>query len=524
VKSPPPGGWPSIGPPGDGLPGDGPPGDGPPGDGPPGDADDFASWHRLHPLSPLVRAGRQLVTVVVLVLVLFFANQHGAGSDLVVNVVLVALLLASGVVSWLVTRWQVAGGVLRIETGLVRRQSRRFPLSQVQAIDVVQTGLARVLGLAELRLRMAGADSSGGRLASLRLAEAERLRHRLLSIARVPGALPAGAVPAGAVPAGAVPAGAVPAGAVPAGAVPAGAVPAGNGVPGAGAAAPPGTAGSYGPPADDGGPERLLFRVRPVRLAAAIALSRAGAFAAVVIAAMAVAVALTGQPGVVASFLPLGLGIVLAVWRQFNGEYGTVVAAAADGLRLRSGLVQTTAETIRPGRVQAVRLVEPLAWRAFGWCRLEVDVAGPRQRQTNRSESRRLRALVPVGSRADAEQMTGELLSARPAPSRRAPRGARWKAPLAYHFLAWGSDDHYVVAARGRVCRTTTWVPLEKVQSVRWVQGPVQRRLGLASVRLDVAGKRVTASIGDRDAAEAHEILRRLPGLAAAARKRAQVT
>ena len=494
MKSPPPGGWPSIGPPGDGL-----PGDGPPGDGPPGDADDFASWHRLHPLSPLVRAGRQLVTVVVLVLVLFFANQHGAGSDLVVNVVLVALLLASGVVSWLVTRWQVAGGVLRIETGLVRRQSRRFPLSQVQAIDVVQTGLARVLGLAELRLRMAGADSSGGRLASLRLAEAERLRHRLLSIARVPGALPAGAVPAGAVPAG-------------------------NGVPGAGAAAPPGTAGSYGPPADDGGPERLLFRVRPVRLAAAIALSRAGAFAAVVIAAMAVAVALTGQPGVVASFLPLGLGIVLAVWRQFNGEYGTVVAAAADGLRLRSGLVQTTAETIRPGRVQAVRLVEPLAWRAFGWCRLEVDVAGPRQRQTNRSESRRLRALVPVGSRADAEQMTGELLSARPAPSRRAPRGARWKAPLAYHFLAWGSDDHYVVAARGRVCRTTTWVPLEKVQSVRWVQGPVQRRLGLASVRLDVAGKRVTASIGDRDAAEAHEILRRLPGLAAAARKRAQVT
>ena len=68
--------------------------------------------------------------------------------------------------SWLVTRWQVADGVLRIETGLLRRESRRFPLSQVQAIDVVQTGLARVLGLADLRLRMAGADSSGGRLAS----------------------------------------------------------------------------------------------------------------------------------------------------------------------------------------------------------------------------------------------------------------------------------------------------------------------------------------------------------------------
>ena len=74
------------------------------------------------------------------------------------------------------------------------------------------------------------------------------------------------------------------------------------------------------------------------------------------------------------------------VWRRFNSEYGTVVAAAPDGLRLRSGLVQTAAETIRPGRVQAVRLVEPLVWRAFGWCRLEVDVAGAQQRRENRSE------------------------------------------------------------------------------------------------------------------------------------------
>src|SRR6266568_7085677 len=101
---------------------------------------------------------------------------QGTGSDLVSNLVLVAVVLAGGVVSWLVTRWQVADGVLRIETGLLRRESRRFPLSQVQAIDVVQTGLARVLGLAELRLRMAGGGSSGGRLASLPLADAERLR------------------------------------------------------------------------------------------------------------------------------------------------------------------------------------------------------------------------------------------------------------------------------------------------------------------------------------------------------------
>ena len=237
------------------------------------------------------------------------------------------------------------------------------------------------------------------------------------------------------------------------------------------------------------------------------------------IAALVAVIVATGRPGITASLLPVVIGVVLVVWRQFNGEFGTVVSAAPEGLRLRSGLVQTTAETIRPGRVQAVRLVEPLVWRAFGWCRLEVDVAGPRQRRENRSEAQRLRALVPVGSRADAEQMLGELLTAAPRPVRRPPPNARWKAPLAYHFLGWDGDDRYVVASRGRVCRKTTWVPLEKVQSIRWIQGPVQRRLGLASVRLDVAGRRVTASITDRDAAEAQQILARLPDLARAARE-----
>jgi putative membrane protein len=439
---------------------------------PPGPAGDVAGWHRLHPLSPLVRAGRHVVSVVTLVLVLFFANQHGTGSDLVGNLGIVVVVLIGGVVSWLVTRWQVADGVLRIETGLIRRQSLRFPLTQVQAIDVVQTGLARVLGLAELRLRMAGADSSGGRLASLPLADAEGLRQRLLTMAGTAGSVAAGSCVAA------------------------------------------------GQPAGTGSSERLLFRVQSSRLAGAIALSRAGAYAAIVIAAMAAVVAFTGKPAIVASFIPVAFGIVVTVWRQFNSDFGTVVVAAPDGLRLRSGLIQTTAETIRPGRVQAVRLVEPLAWRAFGWCRLEVDVAGPRQRRENRAEAQRLRALIPVGSRAQAQQMIGELLRSQPAPSQRAPRSARWKAPLTYHFLAWGGDDRYVAASHGRVCRTTTWVPLEKVQSVRWMQGPVQRRLGLASVRLDVAGRRVTADIEDRGAAEAREIFGRLPDLAGQARKR----
>ena len=47
------------------------------------------------------------------------------------------------------------------------------------------------------------------------------------------------------------------------------------------------------------------------------------------------------------------------VWRRFNQQYRLTVAEGPDGLHLRGGLVALTAEVIRPGRVQAVRLVEP---------------------------------------------------------------------------------------------------------------------------------------------------------------------
>ncbi len=422
---------------------------------------DLTSWHRLHPLSPLVSAGSRLAGILVVLLGIAVAKQRQAGSDLISDGVVVLVVLAAGVIRWLVTRWQVAQGVLRVETGLLRRDSRRFPLSQVQAIDVVQSGLARVLGLAELRLRVAGGDASrGGRLACLRRADAERLRTELLALASAPIAWPLQTQ------------------------------------------------------------ERPLFRVRSGRLAVAVLLSGVGLIAALGACLLITLAELTGSVSIFASFLPLGLGAILGVWRQFSAEFATTVADAPDGLRLRSGLIQTSAETIRPGRVQAVRLVEPWIWHVFGWCRLEVDIAGPRQRQEDRSEARRMRSLIPVGSRADAEQMMNELLADHPLPLSRPPAVVRWKAPLLYHYLGWGDDDRYVVASRGRVCRTTTWIPLEKVQSIRWVQGPLQRRLGLATVRLDVAGRRVKGSLQDRAAAEAADLLARLPDRARAARAR----
>ena len=73
----------------------------------------------------------------------------------------------------------------------------------------------------------------------------------------------------------------------------------------------------------------------------------------------------------------------------------------------------------------------------------------------------------------------------------------------------------------GRLRKVTTWVPLEKVQSVRMVTGPVQRALSLATVHVDAAGRRVRAEFRDRPAGEADQLVGDLAALSRSARRRA---
>ncbi len=167
-----------------------------------------------------------------------------------------------------------------------------------------------------------------------------------------------------------------------------------------------------------------------------------------------------------------------------------------------------------------MHLVEPLLWRPFGWCRLEVDVAGRvRDRYDAGRGKRRLRTLLPVGTRAEAASWLPLVVPGAPQPQRRPPRRARWKSPLLYRRLSFAFDEHYAVATAGRIARTASWVPLAKVQSLRRLEGPVQRRLGLATVYLDTAGKNFGAAFRDLDGADSLAMLDRLTGLARAARR-----
>jgi putative membrane protein len=427
-------------------------------------------WQRLHPLSPVVRGGRATIAIAILLLPIAFGADRL--SNATPQLVITAVLVLGGFVSWLVTRWRIEDDDLRIETGLLRRQSLRFPLAQVQAIDVVRPGLARLFRVAELRLRMAGATGGTARLAYVGEHEVEPLRDELLALARGARLDETG----------------------------------------------PAATAEQIPAASE---EHVLATVATGPLVAAIVLENGWAILilAGLISGLVVSQA-TAAKGLGGGGFVWAITLITFLWRRFNQQYRLTVADAPDGLHLRGGLVALTAEVIRPGRVQAVRLVEPVLWRPLGWCRLEVDIAG-RQRRKGEGEAQRgqLRTLLPVAKRTLALELVDRLLPDRPRELSRPPRRAFWKSPFRYRALSWGRSETCVATTSGRLRRVTCWVPLEKVQSLRHVQGPVQRRLRLASVHVDTAGRAVHGTLRDRDAAEAATALAELTDLARAARR-----
>ncbi|MGH7691160.1 MAG: PH domain-containing protein [Candidatus Dormibacteria bacterium] len=420
-------------------------------------------WHRVHPLSPLVRVGRRAVGLLVVLLFPYVSGKRSNEVDLLIDVGILVLVLIAGFVYWWVTRWRVADGMVQIDTGLIRRQRSRVPLSRMQSVDVVRPGAARILGLAEVRVRTASGPSSDARLAYVRGPEAERIRDYLLQIAR-------------------------------------------------GQSAPSEVV------------EAPLARIDDGRLIVAQLLrGRTAVILVVVVALVVVGTQLGGAHGgraLVAAGVATGVGGVVATLRQLNSMMGYRVAEASDGLHVRGGLVSTVLETIPRHRIQALRVSEPLLWRLPGWAALSLDVAGgQRRRGEDRAAAGQLRALLPVASRAEVESLLANLEpKALGAVGDRPPRRAQIKSPLSYHFLRGGVGEGLAGASGGRVQRTITWVPLAKVQSVRWVQGPVQRRLGLATVNLDIAGHKVGVALRDRSLAEAVGLAERLPGLCRQAR------
>ncbi|MFF3741959.1 PH domain-containing protein [Streptomyces sp. NPDC002566] len=405
---------------------------------------------RLHPVTPFRRAWAPIA--VVAGWALHDPNQAQRQlTRLTTTTLLIALAVVVpaaalyGFLSWWFTHFAVTDSELRIRTGLVFRRTAHIRLERIQAVDVTRPLLARIAGVAKLRLDVVGADKKD-ELAFLGEDEASALRAELL--ARAAGFAPETAHEVGEAPA------------------------------------------------------RELLRVPARELAIALALT--GATWGALIAALVVLPVLWLVTESVWTVLATGVPLLGAAGARsvgrFVAEFDWSVGDSPDGLRIDHGLLDRAHETVPPGRVQTVRIVEPLLWRRRGWVRVELDVAG----STNS-------VLVPVAPREAAEAVIARVLPGVAVPDAaalaRPPRRAGRCVPVWWRGYGTAVTDTVFTSRHGLLRRSLALVPHAKVQSVRLTQGPWQRLWHVADVRVDSgAGTTVTARL--RDAREAAELLR----------------
>jgi putative membrane protein len=426
------------------------------------------SRQRLHPLTPLVR-GAKLVALAAVAVSWRGLSDLGLSHWLLAMAGILVLAVLVSAVVWAVTGYEVIGRELRVHEGLLSRRVRTIPLERVQAIDVVRPVLARVFGLAELRLEVIGGSKTEAPLAYLTVAGATALRASLLGLAT-------GAEPA--------------------------------------------------EPAS----ERPLFAVDNGRLLRAQLLTPQ-AFAVPAGAAFVIWQALAHPDWTLigaASTITAFLGVFQVPIRRVLDEWDFRIADDTTALRLRQGLLNKRSQSVPPHRVQGVKLTWPLLWRAAGWARARIDVAGY---GGEGAEQLRAGTLVPVAAAADAAAVAagvlGSAVDPRPGPQPidatalpvdGPPRRARWLAPLAWSRIGVAVTADVVAVHEGVLTREVIAVPLARVQSVRVTQGPLQRLLSLATVTVDTAGG-LHATARLRDVADAYHLADELAVRSRAARQ-----
>ncbi|GAA4050901.1 PH domain-containing protein [Arthrobacter methylotrophus] len=414
-------------------------------------------WHRVHPASPFMRGWVALVAIVY-----FFGRDtfertlQGRGNIgdnlndrtpwlLAGGGVVLLLALGSFVLSWYFTRYQLAEGYVRVNTGFLFKQQRQARLDRVQAIDIVQPLLARIFGLAELKFEVADAGHSAVRLSYLRLAQAKQLRATILGRA---------------------------------------------------AGIADGSETVEVPEA----PELVVLYLPPGRLVGSLILSEQSFFIVLSAIASVLVSVLTESRAFILYLIPAILGLGTAYWRSFNKGYNFTAAISPDGIRLRYGLLDTQAQTVPPGRIQAVKVTQPPLWRILGWYRIHVNVAG--YGEHHRSEAEHRTMLLPVGRKSEVMMMLSLVLpdpgTAEPervftagltgldsdAGFVTSPKRAWILSPLGWRRNGFHATDTALLLRSGRWWRKLVLVPHQRTQSMALHQGPLARLFGVADLVL----------------------------------------
>lgn len=376
-----------------------------------------------------------------------FGLPAAAGGGLVVGSLI-------GWLSWWFTRFVIDDGEARVDSGILWKKSRRVPFERLQSVDIHEPLVARVFGLAELHLDSAGGSESRTTVRYLTLARANELR--ALLVRRAHTASTGEVLPEHDLD------------------------------------------GPVAPPPVGSRAIEVVAEVPPSRvvLGTLLSLELVGAVV-VAVGALVASIWFAAPVAALGGVVGAGFWAFQIVGRRVLDQWGYRLSRVEHGLRIERGLLSRTSETVPFDRVQGVAVVEPIIWRQLGWRRVLVSVAGTGGRG-DAGDQEQAATVLPIADPALARRVVDLLVpgAIEEIADRHRPSRASWVfAPIGWRYRWIGVDDVAVVSRRGWITRRTSIVPHRKNQSVAVEQGPLQRRLGVASVAIhspdgpvDVAG------------------------------------
>lgn len=474
-------------------------------------------WHRMHPLTPLLRGGLFILVVggivvanlrerlLAWILPVFSPELDGgelppdpldfilAQNLLLVGllVVLVVLLVLMAIfwTSWRFHTFRITGDDVEVRSGVLFRTHRRAPLDRVQGVNLTRPLVARLLGMAKLEVIGAGSDGNV-KLEYLSTSNAETIRADILRLASGRQLEEDAAGDAAA---------------------------AGDGrVRHAASVVGAGLSGIVdGEDRSDVEPASVV-NIPTGRLIA----SRLLSVTTIVLIAMTVAIvvaAIVGTEWVLFAFLPTFLGFGAYYVRSITRSLRYSIAPTPSGVRVTFGLFTTISETLPPGRVHAVEVRQSILWRPFGWWSITVNRLSGRSASDTTTDQ--FTTVLPIGTREDVERVLRLLLPALPE--------ADWLLVFEQGILGPVAEDPYATTpARARLLRPFSWrrngfrltadalffrkgflwralavFPLARMQSIGISQGPVDRALRVANLTAHVVAGSVPTTVGilDRD-------------------------
>jgi putative membrane protein len=134
------------------------------------------SERRLHPLSWLFVLLAQLKPLLLPLGLLAFGSARSSGRvDDLIGLGVAAVLVLWSLVKYAVYRWQIADDGLIIRDGVLQRSVRHIPFARIHNVVLQQNLLHRWLGVAEIRLESAGGIKPEAQMQVLSLADAQAL-------------------------------------------------------------------------------------------------------------------------------------------------------------------------------------------------------------------------------------------------------------------------------------------------------------------------------------------------------------